>query len=82
MIEIRKKAPDFLKWIIPVARKYFRQSKNYTFKQYFYHLVDMAVFHSEIIFEEYGDKTPYAAHPEGLLDSDEDKYQKLKNNIS
>ena len=78
---IRKKAPEFYEWIIKAGKEYYRKSKNFTFKQSFFSMLDWYVKESEIIFREFGDNPPYVAKKEYPSLSDEEPYEELKEVI-
>jgi len=75
--EIRKRAPEFKDWIVRVAREYYKKSKDFTFKEAFYHLSDRYIAEAEWMLREYGEKTPYVAKPEYSKELEEYPYQQL-----
>ena len=79
LIEIRNKAPKFKEWIIRVAKEYYKKwkSKDFTFKEAFYHLSNRYIEEAEWILQEYGKNPPYAATSDYALDLEEYSYPQL-----
>lgn len=74
---IRSKAPEFRDWVINVAKEYYKQSKNFTFKEAFFQTLDSYIMEAEWLTREYGEKTPHAAESDYSIMDQEDSYTQL-----
>ena len=68
MDKVRKKAQEFHDWLISTARRYHRESKDFTFIQSFYHTLNGYKDRAKMILDEYGEHPPSVAEDEyGIL---------------
>lgn len=81
LLEVRRKAPEFKEWAIRVAKDYYKKSKNFTFKEAFFHLLNRYIIEAEGLLEEYGTETPYVVEPDYSLELEEYPYQQLSELI-
>jgi hypothetical protein len=79
--EIREKALEFKDWIVRVGKEYYRQSKNFTFKEAFLKTVMEHVREADWMMHEFGESTPHAAKSEYSLLDEKDEYLELKQSI-
>lgn len=75
---IRKKAPEFQEWLFRIAKEYYKKSKNLSFKQSFYRMLDYYARDAEWLISEYGEKTPHVAESDFSILSGKDSYLELK----
>jgi len=68
---IRDKAPEFRTWILNTGRKYYKKSKNFTFKETLYNQLNYFLHEAEILIREYGEKPPF------LSNLNEEDYTKI-----
>lgn len=77
LVEIRKKAPEFAKWLLGVARTYAEKTPRYSFKQAFYRLLQEYVFDARGIIMQYGERAPHIARIGYLMEQEGLEYQNL-----
>lgn len=53
--DIRKEAPKFRDWILDVAKKYYKESKNFTFKEAFKNNLSFYIQEVELLIHEFGE---------------------------
>lgn len=59
--EIRAQVIKFEEWISRVAKEYYKKSKAFTVKEYFYIISSNYITRAESIIHEYGEKPPFIA---------------------
>jgi|Deesub1362A_J573_1020465.scaffolds.fasta_scaffold00668_13 ribosomal protein S27AE len=72
-------SPNFLKWIIPVSREYFKVSSNFTFKQRFYLEFDYYIRRAEYFLEVFGE-SPYLIKEDFTLNEEYSHMKKIVEN--
>jgi hypothetical protein len=74
---IRKKAPEFKEWLVNAGKEYYRKSKNFTFKQSFYQLLNSYILEAEWIVREFGEKTPHVAESDYSFMKGKEAYEEV-----
>jgi len=77
LLEVRRKAPEFKDSVIRVAKEYYKKSKNFTFKEAFFHLSNLYIIEAEGLLEEYGIEPPYVVKTDYSLELEKYPYQQL-----
>jgi ssDNA-binding Zn-finger/Zn-ribbon topoisomerase 1 len=76
---IREKAPEFKKWIEKVGIEYYKKSKDFTFKDFFYRMIKSYCLEAEWLYDKYGGATPFVAKSGYPTVSGKEAYKELKN---
>lgn len=74
--KIRDIVPEFTTWITATGVKYYKESKNFTFTESFYHINLNYIKKAEMLIHEYGEEVPYFDNPY-KIETDSGGYSQL-----